>query len=147
MYQIWILLQCIASMTVNNHSFQWHKRNEHWTWNSLLLHVSHELDNFSQGHHQELDWKQEADAQLACFEWTYPLLMTSLFVWICDMITLASLLCPVSLKCFNFMLMKLFAVTCDLRCRYRSVHISLVPMKQRIGYWLSLKQCIGLILY
>ncbi len=48
------------------------------------------------------------------------------------------------LKCFNFMLPKLFAVTCDYACDSRScsgsVHISLVSMTQTIGYWLSLKQ-------
>ncbi len=77
--------------------------------------------------------------------WTYPLLMTSLIVSLWYMIIQAKLV--LTLLNVPTLMPKLFAVTRDSRCRYGWVHISPVSMKQTVGYWLSLKQYIGLILY
>ncbi len=117
------------------------------------LAVSHVtwIGQSSMGHHQELDWKQEKQmhSMPASLWWTYPLLMASSVVWICDMIILASLFD--SPKCFNFMLPKLFAVTYNSRrCCSGLVHISLVLMNESNNWLLSVKvsskQYIGLII-
>ena len=136
MYQTWIiLLQCMASMAVINNELFASSTQEKCTLNlnSLLFQMSHELDNLTQ---DTISMEtREADAQLnqtACSEhvtWS---------PW---------QVCFDSVKCLNFMLPKLLAVTCDSRRCSGSVHISLESVKQTIGYWLSLTQYIGLILY
>ena len=105
----------------NNCLFHWHKRNAHWTWTACFSNVTW-IGQSNPGHHQELHWKQ-AKQMLnlpASLQWSYPILMISLFVWICDMITVVSLfwLC----QNLNFMLQKLLAVIQDAvlgQCSFR----------------------------
>ncbi len=110
--------------SITNCLFQWHKRNVRWTWTACCL-TCH------------MNWTIFPRTPSESMQWTYLLLMTSFFSLWHDhpgkfVLTL--------LKCYNFTLPKLFAVTCDSRRHSGSVHISLVSMKQTISYWLSLKQ-------
>ncbi len=61
-----ILLQSIASMVVNNQLFISTQEKCALNLNSLLFHMSHELDNLSQDTVRNLIGSKEADAQLAC---------------------------------------------------------------------------------
>ncbi len=141
-----ILLQCIASMTVNNQMFV-SMTQEKCALNlkSLLLHMSHELDNLPQDEIRNFDWKQP-DARLA-YKLAVDILVAKWLSYLFGYVTWPpwqvcfDFLIVLTLCCWNCLLWHVIQYAVQGQCTF------LVSTKQTICYWLSLKQYMGLILY